>query len=224
MADPIMPDFYRAMAVFHHVSGVAEHRFVNSFVFQNEAVFWPTQDAMADASRDALDDFYFGLNGGATTIASRMPWAQIPLLEYRVYDLGETPPRTPFIRAPAVTVPTSGATALPYEVSAVLSLRTALRDRAGRGRLFIGPLTQANVVQQDGGPAIGAELRTAMVNAATGLMNTSHNVSWCVLSSQSAKHAPEAREIVGGYVDHAWDTQRRRGWLPAGRDEFGVVL
>lgn len=218
-----MTDFFRVMAVFHHKSGDPQHRFVNSFVFRNDHSPGDWLSDMSGAVKAVLDAFYDGLNGGATKISQYLPVHLYESIEYRMYDLGEEPPRTPHVLEPTIAGG-SATDPLPLECSAVVSLRTDLRHRAGRGRLFIGPMQQGTVAMEADGPVIANPVRTAIANAANGLMTTTHNLTWCVLSSASEKHAPQAREVVGGYVDAAWDTQRRRGWPSSSRTEFGSVL
>lgn len=111
----------------------------------------------------------------------------------------------------------SPTTSMPNEVAATLSYHAeytsipehapGARPRARyRGRLFIGPLGQ-NVVLTDSTtaePSLGSGPRTAFKNAGAALMATGF---WGVWSRKDAA----VRVVTGGWIDDAFDTQRRRG-------------
>jgi hypothetical protein len=124
-----------------------------------------------------------------------------------------------------VTFTMAGSTALagdmPDEVAACISIHAditgvpehsgATRPRARhRGRLFIGPLQGGTATTQvDSG---FCHLKTAfmedLAHAATTLigLGLDGNAAWGVWSRKDGL----VRPVVGGWVDNAWDTQRRR--------------
>lgn len=122
-------------------------------------------------------------------------------------------------------------TDLPRECAAVLSLHADLSGLAEsvpggvsgpkgdthpaarrRGRIYLGPLNSAALGAGTNGPGLAAAFRTAATAAAHDLAHTaaaagSGDASWCVWSRTTHKLFP----ITGGFMDDAFDTQRRRG-------------
>lgn len=109
---------------------------------------------------------------------------------------------------------------LPDELAVVLSfqgLKAAGAPQARRrGRLYIGPLDTAAAT--DNRPATA--FLTAMGNAATTLKAAVTAVggtaAWCIWSV-----ADQAEVVIdNGWIDNAFDVQRRRGVLPTSRTTF----
>jgi hypothetical protein len=112
------------------------------------------------------------------------------------------------------------ATGYPGEVAAAISYHADLTDvpessgdtrpaARKRGRIFLGPLTTAigsnEGVNQDA--SITSSIRTNLGKSALALRDSNALTTWCVYSPT----ANTVYEVVGGYVDDAFDTQRRRG-------------
>lgn len=132
-------------------------------------------------------------------------------------------------------VPTTQG-ALPCEVAAALSFHgdyTSVaeygpdvdsdgwpdsRPRARyRGRLYIGPLG-SGVLTTDGTtfkPTLTSTFRNALVAAGTALMGAT-TVKWSTHSRTDRRFDT----VVGGWVDDAFDTQRRRGPAPTVKTTF----
>lgn len=94
---------------------------------------------------------------------------------------------------------------LPASVAIVITLRTALRGRSHRGRVYQGPLTEST--NTAGNPAAASVAGYAVqwnyfIN--TGLLAT--GVSLVVASYKLAT----AENVTSCTVDGRWDTQRRR--------------
>lgn len=112
------------------------------------------------------------------------------------------------------------ATNLPDEVSVCLSFHgdlAGLVERSGstrpanrhRGRIFLGPLT-TGVMGQDPDNhdvLVHSTPRQAFADAAGRILAGVFGATWCVWSRTNAALYP----VVGGFVDNAFDTQRRRG-------------
>ena len=221
MADPILPDFFRAQAIFQGSSGLAEDRFVNTFVFRNDQEVGTS--TMWDRVYAALEDFYFEIPPGATApLWSFFGDNFISAFEVRVYDLAEATPRTPHVVERTAALPNNTPISLPFEVAACLSLRTSLRTARGRGRIYLGPLNAGALVEDAvAGPILGQTFRDTAVAAAERLrQGNGQEITWHVLSQADAT----PRGVVGGYVDDAFDTQRRRGQKPSVRTTFWTVL
>lgn len=89
-----------------------------------------------------------------------------------------------------------------------------------RGHITIGPVNSGTMT---GAPArVTDDVRQALVDAADAFMASSHwnatGVSWVVYSD--ADNA--ARDVVGGFVDNGWETQRRRLPEPTARSTWGT--
>lgn len=124
----------------------------------------------------------------------------------------------------------AGSADIPRECAAVLSLYADLSGLAEdvpggapgpvgdthprarhRGRLYLGPF-QANAVGSGAnGPGINAALRDTATTAARvfalAISAALEGLAWRVWSRKNGL----APVIVGGWMDDAWDTQRRRG-------------
>lgn len=106
--------------------------------------------------------------------------------------------------------PTSGVE-LPEEIalcSSLLGVGAAV-PRRRKGRIYLGPF---NLDANDGTGQVSRpsfNLRSSILAATERLQQTlqAEDITWCVWSRANAALYP----IGGGWVDNAWDTQRRRG-------------
>lgn len=79
-----------------------------------------------------------------------------------------------------------------------------------RGRVYIGPLNNnAGALTAIGVLKVHVDTQTVLKNAATALIGSSAGAAgaWSVWSRRSAALFP----VIGGFIDEAFDTQRRRG-------------
>jgi hypothetical protein len=101
----------------------------------------------------------------------------------------------------------------PHEVAMCLSYRgqaeVGVPQRRRRGRIYIGPLSdQTGNISRSGGDVRPSDnARATVANAAARLRNRSGPAIWATLSSTDGVAVP----VVNGWVDNAYDTQRRRG-------------
>ena len=89
-----------------------------------------------------------------------------------------------------------------------------------RGRIYVGPLgtlgVAADVTNAPHRPATAfmTHLRDAMSRLRTQSLALSTPCIWVIRSSMpSVNYVP----VIGGWVDNAWDTQRRRGPVASAR-------
>lgn len=129
----------------------------------------------------------------------------------KVYDLSEPMPRPPLVEVP-LTLFSAGGAGYPTETCVCLSYQAGkvpgVPQARRRGRIYFGPLTVATGTadtQDQVRPS--AALRNTLALAATDLMNKNDDVSWVVYS----RVLGTAATIEDGWVDNAFDTQRRRG-------------
>lgn len=213
MADPVLTDHFRVLATFERPSGLPEDRVVNSWAFRNDGA--GSVEDMANRVRDALDHFYVG-DGTAGAPGLRAMLAEtLQTLTYHVYDLGQAPPREPTtVESGTWTAPTGNS--LPGEVACCLSFYADRNLPRSRGRLFIGPLAETTVEMFNDRPRPSSQLRSALVTNATNLLNTSESITWVLVSQADG----DSKVITDGWVDDAFDTQRRRGTAATTREVF----
>jgi hypothetical protein len=131
---------------------------------------------------------------------------------YKFYKMSDPEPRTPFITLTMdpIAVGTSG---MPEEVAICLSYYATPASGESparrRGRIFIGPLSQTAFDSSSVGTFSTPDptARAAIASAAAVLADQSEAFQWAVYSPTDQI----ARQIIGGWVDNAFDTQRRRG-------------
>lgn len=202
--------WYHAQVIQHYWTGLPADVAVNNLYFQSGSpepadgemnkILTVINNAWAE-----LEDYRAGILktvGGMTV---------------KIYDV-TAPPNSPPLRigGPYTMGSPTVTTNLPAEVAAVVSFHAStnvsMNPARRRGRNYIGPL---NTSASDPGDAttpakLSTGFRAALVAYAGDLMaaNVAPNaVEWCVYSRTEQNMFP----VVGGWVDDAFDTQRRRG-------------
>lgn len=225
MADPVIPGGIRTQVVFPGVSGLPEDRYVTTWAFRRLEITSDFEDASLEVGGKLAQFYDAPVAPNTRSVASYMSneilWDQI---ELRHYDLSGQPPREPLIQTFSLTPPPQGQP-LPEEVAVCLSFFAGTNSPRRRGRVYIGPLLGGSTiaVESDTGrpvPVVG--LRQAMVAAAERLRTqfNGEDTSWCVLSQADQT----MRDVTAGWVDDAFDTQRRRGRAPVSRLTWSVSL
>lgn len=157
-------------------------------------------DTVAAALPSIFQDFY---DAWAGYMQPGTSW----VLFDRILDLETTPP-TIYTEAQKTSAPSGSTTALPSQLSAVLSWRTPQAGPAYRGRTYLGPLnTSANA---DGG--IASAMNSAIKSAGDQLIAdvagiVSLNPASLVVYSRAHNRATD---IVGCDTQVRFRTQRRR--------------
>jgi hypothetical protein len=202
----------RVIASLPYWTDIPEDVCTNTFYFGSVAV--PDATAMAGLA-NRLDAFYNAVDQYMSPVIKTTGGT------YRFYNMADPEPRTPMLTLNVAALALGTAT-LPEEVSICLSYYAAPASgqpaNRRRGRIFIGPLAQ--VAMLTGGttsfsqPAAAA--RTAIAGAAAVLADQSEPYQWCVYSVTDQQE----RQIVGGWVDNSFDTQRRRGRRPTSRNTW----
>lgn len=201
-----VPVNMRAMVILQGSSLLPEDRYVNVFHF----VRLDDLESAAAAVHLSFEDLYGEIGdmiGGQVLSAA----------EVRYYDLGDPEPRVPIVMS--MTIPTNAEQSfLPSEAAIVVSFRGEPPHTARRrGRVYIGPLNNSVVVETVGSrgsppPRIGQDVINRLVTAFS-LFNT-QQPGWRIRSTVPSENFVP---VTNGWVDNAFDTQRRRGEAPTSR-------
>lgn len=216
---PIM----RTTVTFKAATGFAKDDIVNTFWFSDgDGEMAPT--AAADIGGN-LSSFYNTIvSGTGSNIANFLsPYLSrdADAVHVRTYDMS----LPKFDRIPHsffFTLGAAGSTStLPEEVAITCSFHGAAPvKRTERGRIYIGPLTVQALASQTGKPTrVLTNLQTIITGACARLKtDTDADLrTWNVFSQK----LQQVETITGGFVDDAFDTQRRRGPAPLARVSWG---
>lgn len=214
MAIPVITDHFQLQWAWQAPSGLPEDQFITTWYFRNDGIVGnpgPTMATMVKAFWDSVP------TGQGASIITRMP-SSIVEAQIKVYDLGQPTPRYPIHEE--TFVPTSvgnAGTPLPREVAVVQSYYGGQGPRK-RGRNYIGPLASA-VIDEDlqNVPRVEQLFQDVVAAAALDLRNSTENATWVQVSTTYGVASP----VQGGWVDDAFDTQRRRGAAPSARTTWG---
>lgn len=213
---------YLAVVTLAKKSGIPADAVQNTFAFERTALEPPV--TAGAAIKAALDNFYNTAGAGGSSVGSQLAESLSTTADagrIQVYDvtadLGGTAHGSPVYDQP-FTLSNTGVGSLPDEVAACLSFQSAYgadvefgagaRPRArDRGRVFIGPLRAgAAVVDATTKEAFLAQTtRIAIAEAGGRLVNM--GAGWSVWSRRDAAF----KTVISGWVDNAFDVQRRRG-------------
>lgn len=210
-----MPDNF-AIVTLQTDSGLLEDFCVNTFSFGTEL---SKDETTGEVITDAISAFYQEVDAYLSVALNGVATVQL-------YDRADDPPRLPWFEAEILFTP-STSYPIPSEVALCLSFHAQFvsgEARARRrGRVYIGPLS-ANALsgdtsnQRPNSTFLG-KVRDAGQGLAQAAVDSEGVFSWDVWSTVDEV----GHSVVGGWVDNAWDTQRRRGiaatartlWAPA---------
>lgn len=231
MTIPAKPDYFLVQNVFHGATGLPHDVFVNSFIFRNTQQ--PSVESAEGRAMDCVKDFYSTVKSGSLDATASVNHIIGLMASYvtrwtqKCYDLGNPPgDRVPIEREYTGTdFPARGSsgTPLPAELSVVLSLQTAYTGPWGRGRLYMGPFNtiSADVPANYGGVSVTKATRDRLALQAGWLaLGNGRDMEWCVYSGAKNR----MQRVTGGWVDDAWDVQRRRGHEPTMRQNWGTIV
>lgn len=131
--------------------------------------------------------------------------------EVQFYRMSDPEPRAPVFTG-SFNLAAVGTSSLPRECAMCCSFQapkiSGVPQSRRRGRLYIGPFSQTALDGNTGNPTSTAI--TAVVALGESLLSYSQGQAdwkWAVYSTV----LETASEVSDGWVDNAWDTQRRRG-------------
>lgn len=209
----------KVLAQIAHSSGLPEDVTVNTWAFGNVNIATATD--MDDIAVELLT-FYNVLAPGETELVSHYSPELTDQLLLKFYDLASPEPRAPIrTQGEVLTNMNTTGTALPSEVALCLSFQavqiSGQPQARRRGRLYLGPFVNSiDTVAVDGSP--GSQLIQTMVATGQRLLDASNSATW-----YWGIHSPtdgEVNVVNNGWVDNAFDTQRRRGIAATVRTQF----
>jgi hypothetical protein len=219
MADPQIPGGIRVLSILQSVTGLPEDVFVNTWAFRTASGTRATDGELNEAAVKIAD--FFGANVTLTnaSVNDQMSGEIDPTAcELKVYRMDDPPPREPEVY-PLPWSPQANGTVLPAEVALCMSFYSGRNIVGRRGRVYLGPW-QDQVLTPAEEPARpqNTVLQTIMA-AGERLMTPEGTTVWCVLAGSGSGTAA-LHPVTGGWVDDAFDTQRRRGAAPTTRLQF----
>lgn len=218
---------YRAQVIIPNVSGNPDDAVVNTFHFDDD------DDPLAGAEDTqgwiigALTQFYGDID------QNLFPNTVGTTGEIRLYDMRDAMPRIPRVVQEFTITPSAGDP-LPAEVALCLSFRAAYESGVNparrRGRVFLGPINNTQTLLVSGQLRPAVDLRNLIASAAAELRTNTHPASpgldlkWSIYSPATdvGSSIDDAfNDVISGWVDDAFDTQRRRGAAATARSTFG---
>lgn len=214
-----MPAFIRAQVVIPRDSNVPADNSVNVLHFATPGLDLEAETAAIHARLttfyQAIDAYLSSNNSSTATV--------------KYYDLTDPEPRAPIDQADIALTNGTGAS-YPAEVAICLSFQGAMvsgeAQSRRRGRLYLGPL-DGDASSGDGiDERVNSSVRTALCNAMETLATLGvDSVEWSVFSPTNAGPAPWDESalssaftiVTNGWVDNAFDVQRRRGAAASAR-------
>jgi len=210
MADPVLPGGIRVLSILQGTSGLPEDRYINTWAFSSDVAETEAGQLAAIAK---VGNFFQNIQSNGASVMELITAQTIDetACELRAYWMGQPPPRDPVIVAWSGL--TFGASApLPSEVALCASFYAGSNRPRNRGRVFIGPLASAISTTGAGrGAHPSTVARATLALASEQLAEDVTGPRWCVLGTATAGPAKELKVVTGGWVDDAFDTQRRRG-------------
>jgi hypothetical protein len=177
-----------------------------NFVTNSWAVFTGVPPINVAATVTSFKDFYDDINATYWSNAIAQNGHIV-----KFYALPGTPPNYPFAESTFNLAAAPTGVPLPSECAIVLSMqgtRTAGAPQARRrGRVYLGPWGSAANTTGRPTPALATQIASAVQTLNTNLEAQSPISRLNVWSQADGQGV----EITDGWIDNAWDTQRRRG-------------
>lgn len=210
----------RCQVVLQYFTNIPEDVASNTLYFVTSGT--EITEAECEEAVTRLAAFYSGFDEYLAPTVVRSPGASV-----NIYDMADSMPRQPLFPGWGFTLAASNsAFNIPTECAIVMSYHAAftsgIPNARRRGRIYLGPWN--GLSNNSGGATEFSQPASALVTAITGAadeLSTLHaeDIVWSQRSSTTQAVAP----VAGGWVDNAWDTQRRRGNSPTNRTTFTIT-
>lgn len=213
-----MPDYSTQVSIPMD-TGIGADVVVNNWHMADNGLVGPSITTKIQSWHTALQTFYNAISGILTGDINNT------LVRMKTYDLDDAKPRIPLVdELKPITAP-PGTAPLPHELSIVLSFnsvfQSGVKSSRRRGRVFLGPLNSSVMSTTSPDARILSATRTTITNAAAVLRTgPTPDQGWFWRTRSSFAGANSSPHVVNGYVDDAFDIQRRRGTLASARTTF----
>lgn len=198
---------YRCQRTMNHDNGLIADAVVNTWHFN------ATSDAVLGDIEDYLDDFYGAFDEYLSPVLSGTG-------TYKWYDLAQPEPRVP-VRIDNIRplVLPSGGEPLPEELAICLTYSApqaaGIPQARRRGRVYLGPWYETANASGAPDPTLIDAIKGA-AGVLEGASEASNAWDWVVYSRKNNA----AYAVDFGWVDNAFDIQRRRGRKATTRAAF----
>jgi len=204
----------RSMVIFQGFSSLPEDRFINTFHFQNPLAGF---EELAGVAGTLLEGFYDHVGPSTNPVSSYLSPAVQRAVTINHYDLGDPEPRVPIVDGFTIpAAPPQGGVGVPEELAVCLSYHgTPPVTPRRRGRIYFGPLGNLGTVITPSTGSSYTRIASVLINdlaSAAEALVVGSGGTWVIRSTVPAENFVP---IVGGWVDNAPDTQRRRGPEPS---------
>lgn len=202
----------RAMVIIPKDSGVPEDAAVNVWYFD------ATDSATAmPLITTALGSFYTAV---ASVFSKLVDETKVHV---KFYDMDTLKPRPLLSDRPVTVIGPTGSLVLPPEVAVCLSFQATqvpgVAQARRRGRIYLGPCGFAASTTDENVPTAVESLVATAGNSLLSASNAAAAWSWVVVHAVDTVNQ-SAADVVGGWVDNAYDTQRRRGVVATHRTRY----
>lgn len=215
-----MAHHYRAQVSITMDTGTPADACVNVFHFDADADITLDESVRLDHITDRLTAFYQTIDGVL------FPAEVGTTAGLKIYDLADPEPRAPK-RDTTIALTPAVTGAMPSEVAICLSYQAARESGVNharrRGRVYLGPLHIGVLQTSAGGSRPSTTARTSIATAATALAASTqvNRPVWAVFSptrrAEGGSLDDSFTDVEDGWVDDAFDIQRRRGLAPTAR-------
>lgn len=199
----------RAQVILKTVDNVAENYVTNSWAFKGE----DTEESTT-AITTALKNFYSNIVSYLSPSIAQNGHA------VKYYTLPGTKPNYPFDEDSFNLASAPAGTALPSEIAVCLSFQgtraAGFPQARRRGRIYIGPLDQTAATGDRPSSGLLTAMAVQATNFSTEIDAITGDVQWAVWSPSDGQSVA----IDNGWVDNAFDVQRRRGVAYTSRTTF----
>lgn len=203
-----MPDM-RAQVILKTADAVPENYITNSWAFQGTDVLTNTT-GITTALKDFYDDFGSYISPSITQNGHMVKY----------YELPGSVPNYPFEEDSWNLAVAPSGTALPSELAVCLSFQgdrqAGFPQARRRGRVYLGPFDTGSTTGDRPSSALLTALGTAAATFAANIDALTGQNLWAVWSPSDQVTVP----ITDGWIDNAWDIQRRRGVVYTSRTTF----
>lgn len=216
------------MAIFWHCTTILPYKSnLPEDVSENTWAFRSTGDPGADLPviGAALIDFFNTDHAATTTppICTFMSqWIQRDACQVRIAPVDTATAKE--TAAPIFVPWTLGATTntlhLPLEVAVCNSVRSG--GSTVKGRQYVGPLNGSALGGTAGSvaPRVASQFQVQLAASSETLRGLPSTIEWCIWSRKNSA----LFEVTSGYIDDAFDTQRRRGNDPTSRLVWPTII